>query len=130
PPEGVIRKEVMKGSEPQSRVSMVFSAPAEYDQLEDAQLDALGEVLQIKLRESLREDAGGVYGVGVNAALSKYPEERYSVSINFGCAPGNVGKLSSLVLEEMEKMRENGPLQTDLDKVIAIKKRERETSLR
>ncbi|HYH57146.1 MAG TPA: insulinase family protein, partial [Anseongella sp.] len=130
PPPGVISKKVLKGSEPQSRVTLVFSGPAEYDRMRSAHLNTLGEALQIKLRESLREEAGGVYGVGVNTSLSKYPEERYSVSVGFGCAPENVEKLTALVLAEVEKMRESGPTQTDVDKVIAIKKREHETALK
>ncbi|QEC51529.1 zinc protease [Anseongella ginsenosidimutans] len=130
PPEGVISKEVYKGSEPQSRVTLVFTGQTDYDRMKNAQLAILGEALQIKLRESLREDAGGVYGVGVNTSISKFPEERYSVSVAFGCAPDNVEKLMGLVLQEIEKMKESGPLQSDLDKVIAIRKREHETALK
>lgn len=130
PPEGVIQKKVYKGSEPQSRVAMIFTGPTGYDRMKDAQMGILGEALQIKLRESLREEAGGVYGVGVNAGLSKYPEGRYSVSVSFGCAPENVEKLTGLVLSEMEKMQESGPPQDYLDKVLAIRKRERETALK
>lgn len=130
PPEGVISKKVYKGSEPQSRVAMIFSGPTSYDRMKEAQLSILGEALQIKLRESLREDAGGVYGVGVNTGISKFPEERYTVSISFGCAPDNVDKLMGLVLEEMDKMKEQGPIQSYVDKVLAIRKRERETALK
>lgn len=130
PPSGVISKQVYKGSEPQSRVSLIFSGPTEYDRMTAAWLNTLGEALQIKLRESLREDAGGVYGVGVNTSISQYPEERYSVSVVFGCAPANVEKLTALVLGEMGKMTESGPLQTDIDKVTAIKRREHETALK
>ena len=130
PPEGVISKKVYKGSEPQSRVSLVFTGETDYDRMKSAHLGMLGEALAIKLRESLREDAGGVYGVGVNASISKFPEERYSVSVGFGCAPDNVEKLTGLVLLEMERMKKEGPLQSDLDKVIAIRKREHETALK
>lgn len=130
PPSGVVAKKVYKGTEPQSRVTMVFTGPAAYDRMKSAQLNILGEALQIKLRESLREDAGGVYGVGVNTSISKFPEERYSVSVGFGCAPANVEKLTALVLAEMEKMKADGPLQTDIDKVLAIQKREHETALK
>lgn len=130
PPEGVVSKKVYKGSEPQSSVSMVFSGPSGYDRMKSAQLGMLGEALQIKLRESLREDAGGVYGVGVQTSLTKFPQERYRVTVSFGCAPDNVDKLKALVLKEMENMRENGPLQSDIDKVLAIRRREHETALK
>src|SRR5690606_31238532 len=112
-------KKVYKGSEPQSRVAMIFSGPTSYDRMKEAQLSILGEALQIKLRESLREDAGGVYGVGVSTGMSKFSEERYTVSISFRCAPDNVDKLMGLVLEEMDKMKEQGPMQSYVEKVLA-----------
>jgi phosphotransferase system enzyme I (PtsP) len=51
-------------------------------------------VLSIKLRENLREDKGGVYGVRANASVEKYPKPSYRVNIGFGCAPENVETLN------------------------------------
>src|SRR3546814_6778568 len=62
--------------------------------------------------------------------MRKYPEWRYSVSVVFGCSADNVEKLTGLVLQELSAYRENGPLQSDLDKVLALRKRERETALK
>lgn len=130
PPAGIVKKAVYKGSEPKSQVVLNFSGDAEYDPVTNAQLRALGEVLQIRLRETLREEAGGVYGVGVQTNLSRIPRERYAVQVFFGCAPENVDTLKAMVFGEMQKLKENGPQQDDLNKVKSIRKREHETAVR
>ena len=93
-------------------------------------LDALSDVLNIKLIERLREDESGVYGVGSRAAYSKYPENRYSFSISFGCGPENVEKLINSALEEVKKIRDNGPLQVDVEKVQAEERRLTEVQMK
>lgn len=130
PPKGVVKRVVKKGTEPKSRVQLVFSGDFDWKTEEVFAISALQDVLDIKLRESLREDAGGVYGVGINAVPSKLPTGRYTVNIGFGCAPENVDKLVGLVFEEINKLKKDGATTTDLQKVIEIDKRDRETSLK
>ena len=36
----------------------------------------------IKLRETLREDAGGVYGVGISGGINKEPKKSYSILLD------------------------------------------------
>ena len=56
PPKGKIDKTVKKGTEPKSQVSIVFTGPAKYDAREAYALRSLGEVMDIKLIEQLREE--------------------------------------------------------------------------
>jgi zinc protease len=128
-PEGVITKNVYKGSEPQSTVLLVFSGKLDYSQENNIKLDALKESLEIRLLERLREDESGVYSPGVFVSTTKYPEARYSFIIQFGCAPQNVDKLIASALDEVTKLRNNGPLQQNLDKWRAEDKNSRETKL-
>jgi zinc protease len=78
----------------------------------------------------LREDAGGVYGVGVNGGIAREPVTDYSISINFGCAPENVDKLVALVMEEIRKTKQDGIEQNTIDKVIAEQTRGLENSIK
>ena len=55
-PAGVVKKTVYKGTEPKSTVRLVFTGDYTYNEENNTLLDALGEVLQIKLIERLRED--------------------------------------------------------------------------
>lgn len=91
---------------------------------------ALAEVLDIRLRENIREDEGGTYSIGAFASPSHYPDEEYHVFIGFGCAPDQAEKLSDLVLEDIKDLQASGPKSADLAKVKEILKRERETNLR
>jgi zinc protease len=67
----------------------------------------------------LREDQGGVYGVGVSANINREPLNSYSITISFGCAPENVEKLTNLVMDEIKNMKANGGTQNNIEKVIA-----------
>lgn len=129
-PPGVIEKKVYKGTEPKATVNLVFSGPFEYSEENSQKLDALKETLEIRLLERLREDEGGVYSPGTRIATSKYPQERYSLSISFGCAPQNVDKLIASTLDEIEKLKASGPPQVNVDKFKAENQRTMETALK
>lgn len=129
-PKGVINKVIKKGSESKSTVRITFTGTTEYSDLEATQLDQLAKVLEIRLREVLREDQGGVYSVGVGANINREPVNSYSITISFGCAPENVDKLTGLVMEEIKNMKANGGTQTNVDKVIAEDTRGMQTSVK
>jgi zinc protease len=117
PVKGVVKKEVKKGTEPKSFIAMQFTGEAPYSAAEDLKLKALIEVINIKLIETLREKMSGTYTGGMSGSLSKYPYEGYTVNGFIPCGPENVDKLVAATLEELEKIRKNGPVATDLAKV-------------
>ena len=129
-PAGVVNKTVYKGSEPKSTVRLVFTGDYTYNEENNNVLDALGEVLQIKLIERLREDEGGVYSPGAFFNYSKYPTGRYSFTIAFGCGPENVDKLIAASLDEIAKIRKNGAQALDIEKFIAEERRSTEVQLK
>ncbi len=129
-PAGKLDKKVYKGQEPKANVRLVFSGDYTYNEKHNNQLDALAEVLSIKLIERLREDEGGVYGVGARATYSRFPKNRYSFTISFGCAPENVEKLISSTLDEINKIRQNGAQAVDIEKFIAEETRTTETQMK
>jgi zinc protease len=115
-PAGKIEKTVYKGSEPQSTVLLVFSGKFDYSAANNVKMDALKEALEIRLLQRLREDESGVYSPGVFKQTGKYPQERYSFIIQFGCAPQNVEKLIASTLDEISKLKTVGPLPENVDK--------------
>ena len=129
-PGGKIDKKIYKGQEPKASVRLVFSGDYTWSEKHNNQLDALASVLTIKLIERLREDEGGVYGVGARASYTKFPKGRYTFNISFGCAPENVEKLISSTLDEINKIRINGALASDIEKFIAEETRSTETQLK
>ncbi len=129
-PNGVINKAVYKGQEPKATVRLVFSGDYTYNETNNSQLDALAEVLTIKLIERLREDEGGVYGANAGASYSKFPTNRYNLTITFGCAPENVEKLIASTLDEINKVKTNGAAAVDIQKFVAEETRSTETQLK
>jgi zinc protease len=130
PPAGVIEKTVRRGTEPKSRVQIIFTGPFEWTRQNRAQLRAVADVLDITLRESLREEKGGTYGVGVYGAPSKLPHPQYSFTVSFGCDPGRVQELTQEVFRQIDSLKKFGPAAVNLAKIKETARRERETSLK
>jgi zinc protease len=117
PAKGPLKKEVKKGTEPKSLIRMFWNGEATYSESEQFKLQALAELMNIKITETLREDLSGIYGGGMYGSLSKYPYNNYSLGVSLPCGPENVDKLIKAALDEIEKVKSKGPLQADLDKV-------------
>jgi zinc protease len=129
-PEGVVKKTVIKGVEPKSQISIVFGGPFEWQRKNNYRLYSMASAFQIKLREVLREDKGGTYGVGVSASASKYPKEEYSINISFGCDPARVGELSDIVFQQIDSLRTFGLSEEYLKKTTEKQRRQYETDLK
>jgi len=114
-PTGVIEKEVYKGIEPKSQVAIVFSGETEWSMEERRRMSILREVLNTRLREVLREDLGGTYGVSVNGSIRDTPYENYQIVVTFGCAPDRVDELVQNVWDNIADLQTNGPLETHID---------------
>ena len=128
-PEGTIEKTVEKGLGERSRAVMLFHGPFDYNQETRQRIRALADVLRIELREELREERGGVYGVSVSASPSDRPDPSYRFQISFTCDPARADELTEAVLTQIEQIKEEGPADDDVQKVKEQQRRERETSL-
>lgn len=112
------KKVINKGTDPKSMVTITWREDdVPYNEEESVLVDALGEVLSIKLIEKLREEEGGVYGAGANGNFRKLSYPGVTFSISFPCGPENVDKLIAAALAEVEKIKKDGPTQKDVDKV-------------
>jgi zinc protease len=130
PPGGVVEKIVRKGIEPKSQTAVVFSGPILSDPTHQATLRALRLVLETRLRESLREQLSGSYGVQVEAEASRIPEPRYRITIGFGCDPARTEELVKAMFRVIQVLKAEGPtaaevsdarlaLLTDYESVLA-----------
>ncbi|QTY27212.1 pitrilysin family protein [Flavobacterium sp. CS20] len=128
--QGDFKKVFYKGNDPKSSVRIQFYGEAKYNQKEATALDALGEILTIKLVENLREEESGVYGVGANASMSKFPYGKYTLSIQFPCGPENAESLTQSALDELQKIIDNGPTEEDLNKYKKSQKVDHDENLK
>jgi zinc protease len=129
-PTGVIEKRVDKGMEPKSRAQLVFSGPFHYDQMQRVAIRAMAQALEIRLRESLREDLGGTYSVSASANYSKIPREEYSITIGFGSSPDRTEELVKGVFKEIEQFKTTGPTDTQVADVKETFLRDQETNMK
>ncbi|NQX39030.1 zinc protease [Pedobacter steynii] len=128
-PEGNISKTVYKGAEQKANVYLVFSGKFDYTYENRIKLDAIKAVLEIRMVERLREEESGVYTPSVKVNSSKYPEERFSLVVSFGCAPANVERLVAAALDEVASLGSNGSVQINVDKYRAEATRQHESGL-
>jgi zinc protease len=129
-PSGVIEKEVRKGLEPKSSVRMTFTGPFTWSPDERYDLNSVIALLRITLREALREDKGGTYGVDVSGTPHHFPRSEFQTTISFGCSPDNVEDLTRTALAVVDSLKRFGPTTDDLNKVKEMQIRDRETNLK
>ena len=117
PPPGVVQSTVRKGLEPKSRVEILFHGSFPWSLENRLRFDALGQVLDIELREAVREEAGGSYDVGAGAQVDRYPTAQFTLFAGFGCAPDEVERLTGIVLDKVRLLASRGPREEDVTKV-------------
>jgi len=129
-PTGLPKAEVKKGKEPASQTVMAFFADTGLVELEMHRARAAATVVGIRLRDILREQLGGTYGVSVSYGNSA-PQKGYgTMSVSFGSAPDRVEGLQKAVIDELTRLRAEGPSADDLQKVQELERRDLETSVR
>lgn len=114
--KGEHKKVIYKGTEPKSKVLIRYRGETKYDAKEALAMQALGEILTIKLIEEVREKESGVYSISANGGMSKVPYGAYRFTISFPCGPDNAERLTESALRELQKIVDNGPDVKDLAK--------------
>ena len=115
---GIHKDVVRAGLEPKARFGLEMHGSFEGSWEERNRLFALREVLSVMLRRELREELGGVYGVGVSAGTWELPEPGYRLGIGFQCDPDRVEELEAATMAVLNKVLEEG---VDPDDVADVK---------
>ena len=82
------------------------------------------------LREALREDKGGTYGVGVGATCHHVPADRYEVTVSFGSAPDRVDELTTAVFAVIDSIKAGVVSDSNMTKIHELPIRAHETALK
>ncbi len=128
--KGKIDEKIYKGVEPKCRVSLNYTGEYEYSPENNFKLGSMVELMKITLREQMREEQGGVYGVDVDAGMSKYPDADYKVEIEFSCNPEKADSLISIALAEVGKIQRGEIDDDDVAKVKEKARRQHEVDLK
>jgi zinc protease len=128
--KGVITKKVHKGIEPQSSVGISFVGDMNWSRKNEYIMQSLMDVLDIKLREAIREDKGGTYGVYAYHQIYRIPESHYSINFGFGCNPERVEELVQTFYNVLDSIKTLGPDNVVMTKIKETQKRQRELDLK
>jgi zinc protease len=129
-PKGVNADSLKMGIDPKSHVYIAFGGKADSSKGEDDVFEALRQLLDIRLREIIREDMSGTYGVSVGGQVTLYPAATYSLSVSFGCEPGREESLTKSVFEQIEWLKSAPVPESYITKLKETLRREREVGLK
>jgi zinc protease len=89
-----------------------FADPSE-DPLEQERVIEATTVLEIALRDILREELGQTYTVSVGLAQALPQHGAGHIEVRFGAAPENLESMTARVTKEIKRLQDEGP-STDL----------------
>lgn len=90
----------------------------------------LASLLNIRLREVIREDKSGSYGVSTNGYIDGWPERYYRVSIEFGCEPARQDELYETVIDTIKEIQKGNISDDLIEKLKETYIRTTETNMR
>src|SRR5690606_34200459 len=117
PVDGTESLNFNRGKEKQSLIVALYNGTTPYSADMEMKMEALSEILNIRIIEELREKVQGIYGGGTSASLSKFPYENYSFVLQLPCGPEKVDTLIKVSKEEFKMILEKGPDVSYLNKV-------------
>ena len=129
-PDGAIERRVRKGVEPKAQTIVLFHGAAQFSPVERHAIRSLGEYVEMKLLESLREALGGTYSVSVGGTVQRVPREEFSVTVAFGSAPERADSLYAVVRTVIDSVRAGRIDDGDVARVREQQQRQLEVNLR
>ena len=123
---GQIDKTVRKGIAPQSQTAILMAGTAPWSREDAYLLSSVGEVLEMRLLERLRESLGGTYSVSVNAQYARTPRQEWQLVISYGSAPDKAESMFDAVKQELDSLRRVPPSAAEVERVREQQRRELE----
>lgn len=125
---GQIDKTVRKGIAPQSQTAILMAGAAPWSREESYLLSSVGEVLEMRLLDRLRESLGGTYSVSVSAQYSRNPRQEWQLVIGYGSAPDKAESMFAAVRQELDSLRRVPPSAAEVERVREQQRRELEVA--
>jgi zinc protease len=115
-PAGGVERTLRAGSGT-SALTIVYSGQRTYSAEEKLRLDALTEVLRLRVIDRIREELGSAYSPGVVSRFGKIPVGEYAVRVGIGCAPHEMPLVEHTLDEIVKALQTNGATPAELEKV-------------
>ncbi len=130
PPGGIVRETVRAGSEPSGQVTMLFTGDYQWSRQENHRFNSLTDILDTRLREEIREESSGSYGIGAGGYRWRFPEPGFLLQIAFDCDPSRAQELTDRAFAIIEDLRSHAPEATYLERVKAQQRQQFDQNLR
>lgn len=127
---GIVTSKTTMGKTQKDLVGIHFHGTATWTEENNYVFNSMIKVLNIQLREAMREDKGGVYGVGVNGAFAQRPRNTYGITIQFNTEPKRVDELIKTVYDNIDSLKTNLTSNEKIKKVQETQRRERESDVK
>src|SRR5439155_5173186 len=108
-PETHEEARVDMGREPRGQTVMAFYADPSEDPMEQERASETATVLEIALRDILREELGQTYTVSVGLSEPLPQRGAGHMQVRFGAAPENLESMRARVLKEIQRLQAEGP---------------------
>jgi zinc protease len=108
-PASIERVRVEAGREPRGQTAISFFADPPADPMEQEKVSAAATVLETALRDVLREEMGQTYNVSVGLSQGLPQRGAGHIQVRFGAAPENLDAMTTRVMKELQRLRDEGP---------------------
>jgi len=129
-PDTSQQEKVEAGREPRGQTVISFFADPSIDPQEQEQIIAATTVLDIALRDILREDLGQTYTVSVGLQQALPQRGGGHIAVRFGAAPENLPSMTARVMQEIKRLQTEGPSKDLTDRAKETARRGYETALK
>ncbi len=106
-----------KGTEDKSLILQIYNDQIPYSEDLELKALALADIINIKVIDDLREKLSAIYGGGISMNVTKYPYSNFTAMLQLPTGPKAVDTLLTSFKAEIDKLKQKGPEQSDLDKV-------------
>lgn len=115
---------------PNANVLFIYHAPMKSNLKNSFMVTMLDQLMDLKYTESVREDEGGAYGVPTSASLKSYPEKIVQMTIQLPTSPDKRERMTEIIYKGIDEMVNQGPKESDLQKIKEYLARKHEESLK
>jgi zinc protease len=129
-PDASLRDRVVGGLEPRGQAAITFFADPSMDPAEQENVQEATSVLEIALRDILREDLGQTYSVSVHLWQTPPQTGTGRIEVRFGAAPENLEGMTTRVMQEIARLQKDGPSEDLTNRTKESARRSYETALK
>lgn len=131
PPKGrVVNDFSHENKTPRTSVFINYNGKCRYSLNDMLCLATIRHILELRYTETIREEKGGSYHIGVSYSIGKRPSPTFGLNMTFDTDPKLANDLKAIVHREIDKLIKNGPAEADLQKAKEFLLKQRQEDLK